>query len=146
MDVLTEQQRHKNMAAIKSCDTKIELLLRKALWKNSIRYRKNCKYLPGKPDIAITRYKIAIFCDGDFWHGREFYKREVKTNTRFWHDKIKRNMERDLQNTILLRDMKWVVIRFWGSEIKRDVDKCVKQVLELVEYQRNKVKSNMPKS
>ena len=129
MDVLTEQQRHKNMAAIKSCDTKIELLLRKALWKNSIRYRKNCKYLPGKPDIAITRYKIAIFCDGDFWH-----------------DKIKRNMERDLQNTILLRDMKWVVIRFWGSEIKRDVDKCVKQVLELVEYQRNKVKSNMPKS
>lgn len=70
MDNLTQEQRHKNMQHIKSKDSKIELTLRKALWKKGIRYRKNWKELPGKPDIVITKYKIAIFCDSEFFHGK----------------------------------------------------------------------------
>lgn len=66
MDDMTREQRHKNMSHIRSKDTKPEVLLRKALWKRGIRYRKNYAALPGKPDIALTRYKIAIFVDGDF--------------------------------------------------------------------------------
>lgn len=69
MDDLTPEQRRKNMQAIKSKDTHIELALRNALWHKGIRYRKNYKGLPGKPDIAITKYRIAVFCDSDFWHG-----------------------------------------------------------------------------
>lgn len=132
MDVLTREQRHKNMVAIKNKDTKIEIILRKALWKNKIRYRKNWKNLPGKPDIVITKYKIAIFCDGDFWHGKNFYNKIIATNTKFWEEKIKKNMERDLENTIILRDMGWKVIRFWESDIKKNLDGCVKQVLDLI--------------
>ena len=71
MDTLTPEQRHKNMQNIKCKDTRIEVLLRKALWNKGIKYRKNCRDLPGKPDIVITRYKIAIFCDGEFFHGKD---------------------------------------------------------------------------
>lgn len=71
-DVLTPEQRRKNMQHIKGSDTKIEVLLRKALWKKGYRYRKNYKDLPGKPDIALTKYKIAIFCDGEFFHGKDW--------------------------------------------------------------------------
>ena len=70
MDVLTKEQRRKNMQHVRSKNTKAEILLRKELWRCGIRYRKNHKLLPGKPDIAITRYKIAVFVDGDFWHAR----------------------------------------------------------------------------
>ena len=69
-DVLTKEQRKKNMQRIKSKDTKIEIILRKALWSHGIRYRKNYSKIPGKPDIAITKYKIAIFCDSEFFHGK----------------------------------------------------------------------------
>lgn len=133
MDVLTREQRQKNMAAIKNKDTKIEIILRKALWKNKVRYRKNWKNLPGKPDIVITKYKIAVFCDGDFWHGKDFDRKEIKTNTKFWKEKLKSNIERDLRNTIILRDMGWSVIRFWESDIKKNLDECVKKVLDLIE-------------
>lgn len=72
MDNLTKEQRRKNMQHIRSKDTDIEVILRKALWKKGYRYRKNCETLPGKPDIVLTKYKIAIFCDGDFFHGRDW--------------------------------------------------------------------------
>lgn len=72
MDVLTKEQRRKNMQNIKSKDTSIELMLRKALWDEGYRYRKNYKVLPGKPDIALTKYKIAIFCDSEFFHGKDW--------------------------------------------------------------------------
>lgn len=77
MDVLTKEQRHKNMKAIKNKDTKIEVILRKALWTKGLRYRKNCKDIYGKPDIAFKKQKIAIFCDSRFWHG---YDWEIKRN------------------------------------------------------------------
>ena len=72
MDNLTKEQRRKNMQHIHSKDTKIEVILRKALWQKGYRYRKNCKDIPGKPDIALTKYKIAIFCDGEFFHGKDW--------------------------------------------------------------------------
>ena len=133
MDNLTREQRTKNMKAIKSRDTKIEVMLRKALWHQGIRYRKNMKLFGCHPDIAITKYKIAVFCDGDFWHGRTFEKYKVTTNAEYWYDKIGRNVERDLENTIMLRDNGWTVLRFWETEIIKDLSGCLEKVLNEIE-------------
>lgn len=132
MDCMTKEQRSKNMRAIKSKDTKIEVLLRKTLWHQGIRYRKNFKVCSCHPDIVITKYKIAIFCDDDFWHGKES-KYTVKTNAKFWNEKIKRNIERDLDNTIELRDNGWIVLRFWESDIKKDIKKCVDEIIASID-------------
>ena len=95
----TISQRHKNMSRIRSKDTSIELILRKALWHHGIRYRKNYKKLPGTPDIAITKYRIAIFCDSEFFHGKDWEKLQLRlangSNSSYWLKKISRNMERD---------------------------------------------------
>lgn len=130
MDNLTKTQRHKNMASIRSKNTKIEILLRKKLWHNGIRYRKNMRILNCHPDIVITKYKIAIFCDGDFWHGNVRANHNINTNADYWNEKIKRNIERDLENTIELRDAGWSVLRFWGSDITKNIDLCFKAVLQ----------------
>lgn len=132
MDKLTKAQRHKCMSAIHSRDTKPEIILRKALWHRGIRYRKNYKVLGYQVDIAITKYKIAVFCDGTFWHGRDGDGSQVATNTKFWQNKIRRNKERDLECTILLRDNGWVVIRFWDDEIRKNLDKCVEKIERII--------------
>lgn len=136
MDILTPEQRHKNMQHIKSHDTKIEILLRKALWKKGIRYRKNLRNLPGRPDIAITRYKIAIFCDGEFFHGKDWEvlksRLEKGNNGEFWISKISSNRERDDEVNKRLLFMGWTVIRFWGTDIKKHIDECVKVVEETI--------------
>ena len=136
MDVLTPEQRHRNMANIKSKDTSIELLLRKALWNKGYRYRKNCKLLPGKPDIVLTKYKIAIFCDSEFFHGKdwEVKKEKLKTssNSTYWISKIERNMERDKENDQQLLFQGWTVIHFWGNDIKKHLDDCIKVIEELI--------------
>ena len=131
MDDLTPEQRRKNMQHIRSKDTSIEIKLRKALWHEGIRYRKNYKALPGKPDIAITKYRIAVFCDSSFWHGRDFEKKKpVATNHQYWNAKIKRNMERDNEVNRQLKEMGWVVLRFWDIEINKQLEMCVNTVLE----------------
>ena len=136
MDVLTPEQRRKNMQHIKSKDTSIEIALRKALWKKGYRYRKNFKGLPGKPDIAITKYKIAIFCDGEFFHGKEWEVKKPKLmnskNSDYWISKIERNMERDHENEQKLLFMGWTVIRFWGKEILKNTDDCIKVIEEAI--------------
>lgn len=123
MDVLTPEQRQKNMKSIKSTNTSIELCLRKALWKNGIRYRKNYKNLPGKPDIAITKYKIAIFCDSEFWHGKDWDKLKLRLSKGerggYWINKIARNIERDREIDKELKAMGWKVVHFWGNDIKK---------------------------
>ena len=136
MDNLIKAQRHKNMQHIRSKDTCIEVILRKALWKRGYRYRKNCRDIPGKPDIAIIKYKIAIFCDGEFFHGKDWEvlkpRLEKSSNAEYWVDKISRNRERDdLVNKKLLADG-WTVIRFWGKDIKNNTEKCVRVVEETV--------------
>lgn len=133
MDDLTPEQRRKNMQHIRSKDTSIEIKLRKALWHEGIRYRKNFKALPGKPDIAITKYRIAIFCDSSFWHGRDFEKKKpVATNHQYWDAKIKRNMERDKEVNQQLRAAGWTVLRFWDIEINKSMDECINTVIEAV--------------
>ncbi|MDR1180239.1 MAG: very short patch repair endonuclease [Spirochaetales bacterium] len=134
MDVLTPEQRHKNMSHIRSNNTSIEILLRKALWREGIRYRKNYNKLPGKPDIAITKYKIAIFCDGELWHGKDWKnkKKRIKTNRDYWIQKIERNIARDTENEKKLEGMCWTVIRFWGNEIKKNLTGCVDEIKEAI--------------
>lgn len=135
MDVLDKQQRHKNMSHIRSKNTKAEVLLRKALWHRGIRYRKNYKELPGKPDIVLTRYKIAIFVDGDFWHARghqDHPGEQVATNKEFWQKKLKDNVERDREVNDELTEEGWLVLRFWESDIKKHLDDCVDQILQYI--------------
>jgi len=122
------------MQAIKNRGSKIEEELGKALWKADLRYRKQYKKLPGKPDFVIVRHKIVIFCDSHFWHGYKWKerKKDHKSNKRFWYHKIERNMERDKEVNEILSEMGWKVIRFWEHEIKDDVKKCVKQVKEVI--------------
>jgi DNA mismatch endonuclease (patch repair protein) len=135
MDVLNKQQRHKNMSHIRSKNTKAEVLLRKALWHHGIRYRKNYKDLPGTPDIVLTRYKIAIFVDGDFWHAHGHQDNpgeQVATNKEFWQKKLKNNVERDKEVNDELTEEGWLVLRFWESDIKKHLDNCIDQILQYI--------------
>jgi DNA mismatch endonuclease (patch repair protein) len=134
MDVLTPEQRHKCMTRIRSKNTSIEVLLRRALWREGIRYRKSFSLLPGKPDIAITKYKVAIFCDGELWHGKDWEnkKQRIKTNRDYWIPKIERNIARDIENEKKLENMGWIVIRFWGKEIKKNLMDCVNEIKETI--------------
>lgn len=105
-------------------DTIQELLLRRALWGLGLRYRKNVKSLPGKPDIVFLKASVAVFCDGDFWHGRKWKSLKSKlvqgTNAGYWLSKIASNMKRDRLNTKLLESNGWHVIRLWETDIKKD--------------------------
>ena len=135
-DVLTPIQRKKNMQNIKSEDTKIEVMLRKALWHKGYRYRKNFKNLPGKPDIVLTQYKIAIFCDSEFFHGKDWEvlkpRLEKGNNSEFWIKKITRNRERDDEINKQLLFMGWTVIRFWGNDIKKNTEECIRVIEETI--------------
>jgi DNA mismatch endonuclease (patch repair protein) len=127
MDNLTKEQRRKNMQAIKSKDTIIELKLRKALWQKGYRYRINYNNLPGRPDIVFTKKKIAIFCDSEFWHGYDWRNRKerIKSNRDYWIKKIERNIERDRYINQQLESQGWQVLRFWGREIQENLDYCI---------------------
>jgi DNA mismatch endonuclease (patch repair protein) len=136
MDNLTKKQRHKNMQNIKSNDTSIEIKLRKVLWKNGYRYRKNYKELPGKPDIAITKYKIAIFCDSEFFHGKDWEvlkpRLECGNNPEYWTKKIERNIKRDDEVNKQLLYMGWIVVRFWGKDILKNPEECLRVINDIV--------------
>lgn len=135
-DVLTKEQRHKNMKNIHGTDTKIEVILRKALWHKGYRYRKNYKKLPGHPDIVLTKYKIVIFCDGEFFHGKDWEvlkpRLEKSNNSEFWINKISRNRERDEEVNKMLLSEGWTVIRFWGNDIKKKTDECIRVIEEAI--------------
>lgn len=135
MDKLSREQRKKNMQAVKSKGSKIEILLGKELWQRGHRYRKNNKKVFGKPDFTFKKYKIAIFVDSEFWHGKDWEKRkhDHKTNKVFWHKKIERNIERDKEVNEYLLKSGWKVLRFWGKEIEHDVVNCVDQIEEKID-------------
>ena len=126
MDKLTPEQRHKNMQAVKSKNSKIEVLLRQELWKRGLKYRKNVKTVFGHPDIAFIGKKIAVFCDSEFWHGFDWDKRksDIKSNQAFWISKIERNMARDEEVNEYLTSHGWIVLRFWGKQIQKDAEGC----------------------
>ncbi len=140
-DVLTKEQRHKNMQHICSKDTKPEVVLRKALWKKGYRYRKNYKDLPGKPDIVLTKQHICIFVDSEFFHGKSFEsgyesnkysslreQLENSNNSEFWLKKIQRNMERDREVDAKLQVLGWSVLRFWSKDVVKRTDECVHSI------------------
>ena len=131
---MTPEARHRIMSKVRSSNTSIELALRKALWHEGIRYRKNLASLPGRPDIAITKYRIAIFCDGEFWHGKNWdsKKDSIKTNRAYWLSKIERNIARDNKNEKKLFSMGWVVFRFWGEDISKHLNECVNEIKEAI--------------
>jgi len=132
VDVLSKDQRHCVMSRIRSKDTKPEVRLRKALWHMGLRYRKNWRRLPGTPDIALTRQKIAIFVDGDFWHARghqDHPGEQVASNKEYWQRHLARNVERDRDVNDELTELGWLVLRFWEGDVCKDLAKCVAEVL-----------------
>lgn len=129
-----DAKRSYTMSRIGSKDTSIEILLRKALWHSGIRYRKNYTKLPGTPDIAITKYRIAIFCDGEFWHGKDWErnKSKIQSNHDYWVSKIERNIDRDKDVNQRLCGTGWTVLRFWGNQILGDLTGCVEDIKEII--------------
>lgn len=134
MDNHTPEQRRRNMQAIKNKDTKIEVVLRKELWKRGLRYQKNSTKVFGKPDIVFIGKKVAVFCDSEFWHGYdwEHRKNDFKSKQDFWIPKIERNIERDKEVNDKLISEGWIVLRFWGKEIKKDVEGCADKIERMV--------------
>lgn len=131
----TTKKRSKIMGKIRGKNTKMELVFRKALWKKGIRYRINDKTLPGKPDVAIKKYKLAIFIDGEFWHGYNWFARRecIKTNKNFWIPKIERNIQRDHEVNNQLKEMGYTVFRFWTNEINHNLDQCINDILVYID-------------
>jgi len=119
------------MKKIRSGNTTPEVIFRKALWSLGLRYRLRAKGLPGKPDIVFKRKKIAIFIDGDFWHGYNWHerKKKMKSNLEYWIPKIERNIQRDKEVNDLLRSNGWIVLRFWEHEVKKNITSCIGRVL-----------------
>lgn len=123
------------MSKIKLKNGTAETILAKKLWHLGYRYRKNYRKLPGSPDIAITTRKIAIFVDGEFWHGFNWDERKpkLKSNRDYWIEKIEENIARDKRNNESLADMGWQVIRFWEKEVLKHPDICLQKILSLIE-------------
>ena len=132
----TQEAISKNMSKIHSSDTSIEVRLRKALWHKGYRYRKNYKVLPGSPDIALTKYKIAIFCDSEFFHGKDWevlkLRLEKGKNPEYWIKKIERNRTLDMETDKKLLFLGWTVIHFWGQDITKRTDECIKVIEEVI--------------
>lgn len=133
MDHLTPQQRHVNMAAVHSKNTKPEISVRHWLWSHGYRYRLNVKGVPGKPDIVMRHYRTAIFVNGCFWHGHEGCDsfRMPKSNIGFWESKIKRNQERDSQNYRILKENGWQVLVLWECQLTKKLFATTMQQMEV---------------
>lgn len=139
MDVLTPEQRTKNMKSIKSKNTKMELLLSKSLWAKGIRFRKNDRTVFGKPDLSIKRYKIVVFVDSEYFHGKDWDKEKhrIKTNQEFWWKKIEGNQERDRVVNKYLVDNGWKVIRFWSQDVRKKLNLCIDEILQSIKERKN---------
>lgn len=138
MDKHSLEQRRRNMQAVKSSGSKIETLLAKEIWRRGYRYRKNDKSVFGKPDLTFKRFKIAIFVDSEFWHGKdwEVKKNEIKSNQDFWFQKIERNIERDKEVNEYLLENGWQVLRFWGHDIETNLVNCILKIEEKINEQK----------
>lgn len=112
-----------------------EVMLAKSLWHRGYRYRLNYKALPGSPDVALTKYRIAIFIDGEFWHGKNFEQRKnkLKNNKDYWIEKIQENIDRDLRNDKLLRQMDWYPIHFWSNDVIKYCNQCIDEIIYTIE-------------
>src|SRR5690606_2334360 len=138
VDQLTAEARSERMARVRSKDTEPELRFRKAIWRAGYRFRTCDARLPGKPDLTFARHRLAVFIDGDFWHGHQWRTRRLlqlddqftaAANGDYWRQKIRRNVERDFRHTAALVADGWSVLRFWESDIRRDLQRCVNMTL-----------------
>ena len=122
------------MSRIKGKNTSIEGLLSRALWHRGLRFRKNSAKVYGHPDISVSKYKVAIFCDGDFWHGYDWEKRKdsIRTNREYWIPKIERNIEKDIEVNHVLQSLGWTVIRVWEHEIRNDLPDIADMIIRLI--------------
>ena len=132
VDIFSKEKRHDVMSKIKGKDTKIEIKVRYWLFHKGIRYRKNCKNILGRPDIAIKKYKIAIFVHGCFWHGHENckYYRIPKSNIEIWQSKIEKNRERDKKIIECLENEGWQVFVIWGCMLKEGFEGVMESLYE----------------
>ncbi|MCQ2285121.1 MAG: very short patch repair endonuclease [Bacteroidales bacterium] len=130
MDRLSPTQRRRCMQHNKSKNTSIEVRLGRAMWHRGLRYRKCAKDVLGHPDFCFKGKKVAVFCDGEFWHGRhwETAKLRIKSRRDYWIPKIERNQQRDKEITEALERAGWTVLRFWESDIRKHLDDCVGRV------------------
>ena len=124
VDIFTPEQRSKLMSKIKTRDTSIEKTLRSALWIRGHRFRVQYK-IEGKPDIVFVKQKIAIFCDGCYWHGCPICKKIPDSNKDFWLNKFESNKTRAVKVNFILKEKGWIVLRFWGHEIKDNLDQII---------------------
>ena len=127
----------KRMSQVKLKHGATETMLAKSLWHRGVRYRLNYRALAGSPDIAITKYKIAVFIDGEFWHGYDWENRKpkLKRNREYWIEKIEENMARDKRNDELLRAADWIVVHFWEKDILKNLETCVNKIILLIPEQ-----------
>lgn len=135
MDRLTKEQRRKNMQAVKAIGSKIEVALCKELWALGYRYRKNDKTVYGRPDITMKRFKLAIFVDSEFWHGKDWrlHKQDHKSNKEFWIRKIERNIQRDKEVNDYLLKSGWKVLRFWGKDVTKNLRTCTDKIIGTID-------------
>jgi DNA mismatch endonuclease, patch repair protein len=131
MDTLSPTQRALCMSRVRQKDTDIECLLRSALHRRGLRFRKHSTHLPGKPDVVFIKARVAIFVDGDFWHGYR-YPSWQHTLAPFWRDKIERNRRRDRRTFARLRRLGWKPIRVWQHQIQKDLIRCVDRITRVV--------------
>jgi putative nmeDIP very short patch repair endonuclease len=138
MDRLTPEQRKKCMQSNKSKGTKPELVLAKAMWALGLRYRKNSGSIFGKPDFSFKKYKVAVFVDGEFWHGKDWEQRKakIKGNREFWIAKIERNIRRDMEVTGRLKAEGWTVLRFWSNDVVKNAGCHAEKVKEIIQARR----------
>ena len=125
-DVFSPQKRSWVMSRIRGTNTKIDLKMKKTLGELKIKYEMYPK-MSGSPDFIIKRHKIAIFCDGDFWHGYKYHEKK-KPSKKFWREKIENNMKRDRRTSARLRRDGWSVLRFWEHDIEKRIDACINKL------------------
>ena len=131
-DNLTPEQRRYCMSRVKGKDTALERVVRSELHRRGLRFRKHVRQLPGKPDIVFTRAKVAVFVDGDFWHGYRFPVWE-STLSPFWKSKISETRRRDQRNFRRLRRMGWRVVRVWEHRLEIDLSGVAKELAQVVQ-------------
>lgn len=134
-DNLTAEQRSHCMARVRRYDTDIEQAVRSQLHRRGFRFRKHVRGLPGRPDVVFPRARVAVFIDGDFWHGHNFATWRADLS-QFWRRKIEANIARDQRNSRALSDAGWRVLRLWKHEINSDLDGCVRRIIRAVEASR----------
>lgn len=134
-DMFSKEKRSAIMSKIKSAETKIEIIFRKALWKKGFRYRKNCSKYFGKPDLTLKKYKTVIFVDSCFWHKCPAHGYFPKSNLDYWINKLKKNQQRDKEVSIYYKKKSWIVIRIWEHEIiKNRLNKTISKIIKYFQH------------